>query len=101
MSNKVISVVDAPIISRDEGEKEAYTLFEFYKSLGWNGKDRLDPCKILVSKNVLSWLYEVVYEKLFESMSIMAIIDISKKTPSVSADVPQGKVHLLEGWVAP
>ena len=48
----VITIADAPEVSLDEDEKAGDVLLKFYRALGWNGEDILEPCKIAdIAKN--------------------------------------------------
>ena len=45
MNKRNITVVDAPHVSLAENEKAGEALLKFFRALGWNGDDYLDPCK--------------------------------------------------------
>jgi len=94
-----MKIVDVPTIISHEADKVGMVLLDFYKGLGWNGNDFLDPCKIRVSQAIYDELYNVMYEKYPCSVSVgMFMVN---KAPSVDDSIPFGKVHLLDGWVSP
>jgi hypothetical protein len=48
--NQVVYIVDAPEVSLTEDEKAGDVLPKFFRALGWNGADFIDPCKIRTTK---------------------------------------------------
>ena len=64
MNTQIIMVVDAPIVILSEGEKAGDALLKFYRALGWNGTDNLDPCKVRTTKAVFNSLNDVMYDIL-------------------------------------
>jgi AAA+ superfamily predicted ATPase len=99
MSKQIITVIDAPEVSLSENETAAEALLKFYRALGWNGEDVLDPCKVRTTKLVFDYLYKVMDAKYPESDGVaMTMIHIG---PSVDDHIPPGKVYLLEGWIKP
>ena len=95
----VIAVVDAPTVSLAPNESAGDILLHFYRALGWNGNDLLDPCKVRTTEAVYNHLYDQIYEHYpnFISVGIFMV----NRGPGVENDIPAGKVHLLEGWVKP
>ena len=95
-SKEIITVVDAPEISLEENELAGDALLKFYRALGWNGTDYLDPCKVCTTHDVYQWLYAIMIEKCPDPVGVgMAIVN---RGPSVDAYVPPEKVYLHEGW---
>ena len=94
-----VMIADAPDVSLDEGEKAGDVLLKFYRALGWNGEDILDPCKIRTTKEVYSRLYDVMYDSCPDPVGIgMFMVN---KGPGTDDYVPPGKVYLLDGWIIP
>ena len=88
-----MKVVDAPRIFLTGDETAVDVLIKFYYALGWNGKDALDPCKIRTTNDIYNMLYDLMFEKYPDSLSVgMAMMN---KAPSVDKNVPPNKVHLL------
>jgi hypothetical protein len=99
MSKKIITVVDAPLVTLSENEKAGEVLTKFYRALGWNGDDKLDPSKIHTTKPVFDYLYEIMYDKCPDPVGVgMAMVNIG---PSVDDNIPPGKVYLFEEWITP
>ena len=99
MSKQVITIADAPDISLAENEMAGEALLKFFRALGWNGDDYLDPSKIRTTKDVYSRLYDVMYEKCPDSMGISMLM--VNNGPGTDDFVPPEKVCLYEGWVTP
>ena len=94
-----IVVIDAPEVSLAPDENPAELLLHFYRALGWNGDDILDPCKIRTTDKTYNRLYEQMYERCPNAISVgMFMVN---RGPSVDANIPTGKVHLLDGWIKP
>ena len=100
MSNrgKAAAIVDAPVIALDESDKTGDVLIKFYRALGWNGADILDPRKVRTTKTVYIQLTDLMYERCSDDASIAMFM--VNRGPGVDDDVPEGKVYLCEGWVA-
>lgn len=95
----VIIVMDAPQVSLAEGEKPAELLLHFFRALGWNGEDFLDPSKIRTTKDVYDRLYDQMYELCPDPVGVgMYMVN---RGPGTETYIPQGKVYLLEGWITP
>jgi len=100
MNKQIITVIDAPTVSLSENENPVEALKKFYRELGWNGEDILDPCKVRTTKPVFDNLVQIMDKQCPdhpEGVS-MAMIHIG---PSVDDYIPPGKVYLLEGWIKP
>ena len=73
-------------------------LLNFYKQLGWNGEDLLNPMKVLLNK--ADW--ENLCDRIMQSADIDKRITAGflwmNNGPSASENVPVGKVHLLDKW---
>jgi len=99
MSKEIITAVDAPEVSLSENEKAGEALLKFYRALGWNGEDTLDPSKVRTTKHVFDYLYETMYNRYPDPESVgMAMVNIG---PGTNDCIPPGKVYLLEGWITP
>jgi hypothetical protein len=99
MNKQIITVVDAPKITLEAGEKAGDVLLKFFRALGWNGEDFLDPCKIRTTKAVFDNLYDTMYEKFPEPVGVG--MHMCNCGPGTETYIPAGKVYLLEGWVKP
>jgi hypothetical protein len=98
MSTHII-VVDAPEVSLSENENPAEALLKFYRALGWNGVDKIDPCKVRTTKLIFDYLYGVMHKSCPDRMSVgMTMVNIG---PGTDDYIPPGKVYLLEGWITP
>jgi len=95
----VIAVVDAPIVTLASGEKAGEILLHFYRALGWNGTDYLDPSKVRTTKEIYRHLYDQMYEHCPDPVGVgMYMVN---RGPGTDDYIKPGKVHLLEGWVMP
>ena len=45
-NRKIVAIVDAPEIRLMENEYAGDALLKFYRALGWNGEDILNPCRV-------------------------------------------------------
>ena len=99
MTTNATVVVDAPEVSLAEGEQAGVLLLHFFRKLGWNGMDFLNPCKIRTTQEVYDSLHKKMYERY--SDTIVVGMFMVKSGPGVDNFIPQGKVHLLEGWITP
>jgi hypothetical protein len=94
---KIVSVIDAPAISLDESEQAWEVLLKFYRALGWNGLDDVEPCKVRTTRAVYLHLYDLICEKCPDKETVgMTMVNIG---PGVDEDIPPNKVYLLEGWI--
>jgi len=99
MSTQTILVVDAPEVSLSENESPVEALLKFYRALGWNGIDTLNPCKVRTTKFVFDCLYEAMYKRCPNREEVgMTMVNIG---PGVDDYIQHGKVYLLEGWIIP
>ena len=93
----VVSIVDAPDVNLGEDEKPGDVLLKFFRALGWNGEDMLDPCKIRTTKEVYSRLYDVMYDRCPDPVGVgMFMVN---RGPGTEDYIPSGKVYLLDGWI--
>ena len=99
MKGTTIIVVDAPVISLADDEKAGDVLLKFYRELGWNGEDMLDPCKVRTTKAVYNRLYDAMFEKYPDPVSIGMLM--VNRGPGTDDYIPQDKVYLHEGWIKP
>ena len=97
---KILAViVSAPTISLTETEKAGETLLKFYRALGWNGEDILNPCKVRTTEAVYKQLYDLMYEKCPDAVSVgMTMVNIA---PGVDKNIPANQVYLYDGWITP
>jgi len=94
-----IAIVDAPEVSLAEGEEPGDLLLHFYRALGWNGDDLLDPCKVRTTTEVFNRLHSQIYELCPDPVGVgMFMVN---KGPGTEENIPTGKVYLLEGWIKP
>ena len=96
---RIVAIVNAPEISLTEDEKAGDVLIKFYRALGWNGEDILEPCKVRTTEEVYKRLYDLMYEKYSDSIAVgLAMVN---KAPGVDYDLLPDKVYLLDGWTRP
>ena len=94
-----ITIVDAPEVSLAPDENAGDILLHFYRALGWNGDDLLDPCKIRTTKDVYNRLYDQMFERCPDSLGVgMFMVN---RGPGTEDYIPPGKVYLLDGWAKP
>jgi hypothetical protein len=94
-----IIIVDAPEVSLAEYEKAGEALLKFYRGLGWNGEDILDPRKISTTKAVYNRLHDIMFSRCPDPVGVgMLMIN---NGPGTDNCVPPGKVYLLDGWIKP
>jgi hypothetical protein len=94
-----ITVVDAPMVSLSEHEKAGDALLKFYRALGWNGNDYLDPCKVRTTNAIYNRLHDVIYNKCPDPVGVGMLM--VNRGPGTDDFVPPGKVYLYKGWVTP
>ncbi len=99
MKEQNVTIVDAPEVILTEDEKAGDVLLKFYRALGWNGEDYLDPCKIRTTKEVYDRLYDTMYDKCPDPVAVgMTMVNSG---PGIENYISTGKVYLLEGWITP
>ena len=96
-TKRIIAIVDAPEISLTVDETAGDVLLKFYRALGWNGEDILEPCKVRTTEAVYKRLYDLMYEKYSDSIAVGMVM--VNKAPGVDHDLLPGKVYLLDGWI--
>ena len=99
MNKQIITVVDAPEVVLAESEKAGEVLLKFYRALGWNGEDMLDPCKIRTNKAVFDQLYGVMCDHCSDPVGVGMLM--CNSGPGTESYIPPGKVYLFEGWTRP
>ena len=99
MKSITIIVVDVPELRVSEDDEAGEILLKFYRELGWNGEDTLDPCKVRTTKDVYHHLYDVMSDRHPNSVGV-GILMVSRG-PGTEEYIPPGKVYLLEGWTTP
>lgn len=95
----VVSIVDTPEVTLSADEKAGDVLLKFFRALGWNGEDMLDPCKIRTTKAVYDNLYDVMFDRCPDPVGVGMLL--VNRGPGTDDYVPPNKVYLLEGWVTP
>lgn len=99
MNKETIVIVDAPEVSLTDDEKAGDVLLKFFCTLGWNGEDILDPCKIRTTKAVYNRLYDAMFERCPDPVGVgMFMVN---RGPGTDDYIQPNKVHLLEGWITP
>ena len=94
-----ITVVDAPEVSLAEDEQAGEVLLKFYRALGWNGEDMLDPNKVRTTNAVYNRLYEIMFDKCPDPVGVgMMMVN---RGPSTDDYIPKEKVYLYDGWTTP
>jgi len=97
MNKQIITVVDAPEVNLSEDKKPEEALFKFYRDLGWDGIDKLDPSKVRTTKAIFDCLYEVMYSRCPDPVSVgMTMVNTG---PGTDDYIPPGKVYLFEDWI--
>ena len=94
-----VTIIDAPIISPSPDDKAGDILLNFFRALGWNGEDNLDPTKVRTTKEVFYGLRTQMSELCPDPVSVgMLMVNIG---PGTEEHISAGKVYLYEGWVTP
>ena len=96
---EITAIVDAPEITLTEDENAGDVLIKFYRALGWNGEDELDPRKVRTTKTVYDQLFCLMLEKHPNKVGVGLLM--MNKAPGFDEDIPPNKVYLLEGWTIP
>ena len=99
LNKQRITIVDAPEVNLAEDEKAGEVLLKFYRALGWNGEDYLDPCKIRTTKTVYNYLYDMMINKCPDPVGVG--MHMVNRGPGTDDYIPFGKVYLLDGWIKP
>ena len=99
MNKQVITIVDAPEITLADDELAGEALLKFFRALGWNGDDYLDPCKIRTTKAVFDRLRETMFDRCRNPLAVGMLMVNSG--PGTDVNIPEGKVYLLDGWITP
>lgn len=95
----IIATVDAPKVSLASNEEAGELLLHFYRALGWNGSDFLDPSKIRTTQEVCDRLHNQMRERHSNALNVGLFM--MNSGPGVDNHIKPGKVHLLKGWVTP
>ena len=96
---QIIIVLDSPKVSLEPGQKGGDLLLNFYRALGWNGMDYLDPRQVRTTKEVYCNLYDQIYRYCPDSLTVGMLMVNSG--PSTEEHIPPNKVYLHEGWTRP
>ena len=97
MNKQIITVVDAPEITLEKHELAGDALLKFFRELGWNGEDYLDPCKIHTTKAVFDRLYDTIFARCPDPVGVGMLM--VNRGPGTDDFVPPNKVYLYEGWI--
>jgi hypothetical protein len=92
----ITAILLAPEMDIDKAENAGDILLSFYRALGWNGKDLLDPRRIRTTKAVYMGIFSAMKEKYPDPAVAMV-----NWGPGVDAEIPPEKVYLLKGWTEP
>jgi len=95
----IIIVVDAPEVCFAPDENPAELLLHFYRKLGWNGDDVLDPRKVRTTKEVYNRLSDQMHKRCPDPVAVAMLMVNSG--PGTEDCIPEGKVYLLDGWITP
>ena len=98
-TGRTFVAVDAPNVVLAPNQKAGDLLLNFYRGLGWNGEDTLDPCKVRTTKEVFDCLCDQIYSVCPDWIGVGMIM--VNKGPGTEDYIPPGKVYLLEGWTRP
>jgi len=99
MVEKIIAIVDAPVLNFP-GDYEAIDVIrQFYRDIGWNGDDKVDNFKVLTNRAVIKELQDLMNKCTTGTYNAGNII--VGLAPHIDESVPPGKVYLLEGWITP
>jgi len=99
MDRQIVTIVDAPVLSLSDDDRPGDVLLKFYRGVGWNGVDRLNPCKVRTTKAVFCDLFDLLKNNWPDPLSVgMTMVNVG---PGTDDYVPPGKVCLLEGWTTP
>lgn len=82
------------------GKHPVNKLMNFYADLGWDGKQNLDPKKVVINES--DWLKAVKKmesARMTQDERIGAGLMFTNKGPSGSNKVERGRVKLMKGWV--
>jgi len=93
------TIVDAPNVTLADGQNAGDLLLNFYRALGWNGKDSVDPRKVRTTEAVYNRLCNQMYE--LRPDAIVVGMFMCNRGPGTDADIPVGQVYLYEGWITP
>ena len=99
LKNKsIVAIVDAPEIVLTEDENAGDVLIKFYRALGWNGEDEIDPRKVRKTNEVYNRIHDLMREKCPDAVGIGLLM--VNKAPGVDECIPPNKVYLLDGWTS-
>ena len=98
-NKRIVAIVDAPEIVLTEDENAGDVLIKFYRALGWNGKDEIDPRKVRTTNAVYNRLHDLMCEKCPDTVSVGLLM--MNKAPGVDENIPPNKVYLLDDWIPP
>ena len=97
----VVKIVEAPEISLIEGDTPVDVLIKFYRAIGWNGKNTLDPRKVRTTQEVYNYLHGIMLEKCIDKdYSTIGFLMVNN-APGVDDNITTSKIYLLEGWTLP
>lgn len=99
MNKQVVTIIDAPKIVLTETENAGDVLPNFFRALGWNGEDIVDPSKVRTTKAIFNKLYDTIFEKAPDTIGVGMLM--VNQGPGTDDFIPPGKVFLYDGWISP
>ena len=97
-----MKVVNLPNFRVDETGSPVCVLMNFYRDLGWDiKKGVIDPEKVMVSSTTWHDLRIYMEKNVFDGKRgkpFQAGRLLEEKGPSIDDEVPENKVHLIDGW---
>ena len=99
MNFENVTIVDAPEVTLAPNDEAGDLLLHFYRALGWNGEDILDPCKVRTTKEVYNHLGDLMCERYPNPIRVAMFL--LNKGPGTENYIPPNKVYLIDGWIKP
>jgi len=94
----IIKTLDFSRLDIAEAQKPGDILINFFKALGWDSnKYILNPTKIKTTKEIYNALYDKIFEKVPDAVSVGMLM--VNNGPSVDESLSAGQIVLLEGWL--
>lgn len=98
-NDNTATVTETPKVVLEDGEPVQNLLLRFYRALGWNGTDLLDPRKIRVSKETYYGLFDEMYRREPHSRELGGFM--VNFAPGTDDSIPPEITVLLDGWAEP
>lgn len=90
----IAAIIVAPEIDINNAEYAGDIFLNFYRALGWNGEDNVDPRRVRTTEAVYTGLVDAIKEKYPNPVGMTMV----NWGPGVDDNIPPGKVYLLKGW---